>query len=124
MSPHSRNHPPPALLSLLLIASLSPTLSFELPHPIAFGLVRFVSPHSDYEEFLNEIGRPTFDSSSGAPNGYNLISLDGFKATSTYGSIETALSPLNIWKSIFEIIMGLKVSPRGRSSAELQKSII
>lgn len=56
--------------------------------------------------------------------GYNLVSLAGFTETTTYSSLDNTLTPLSVWKRLYEIILGNKPSPFANSNTQLQSHVL
>lgn len=94
-------------------------------NPIAFTVVNTVQPSATFDEFLTAISRPAFDAVSNMQTGYNMVSLAGFNERSTYASMNNDdLSPLYLWRNVYETIMGNKANPIGSSSRTIQQHIV
>ena len=112
------------VLLLILLMSLSQVLAFKLRYPIGFGLVRFVSPSATYEEFLNQIGQPTLSADQTSQLGYNLISLDGFKYNSKFNTLDSELTPVSIWKRMYQIVMGNKPNRISSDDSKIREHVV
>jgi hypothetical protein len=100
---------------LLIIAIIEDNVFSQLP--IAFGLVRNIAASVNYEEFLSAIGKPQFNETYNLQTGFNMISLAGFTSTSTLTTLDSQLTPLTLWKKLYEIVMSGKANTIGSNSS-------
>jgi hypothetical protein len=100
---------------LLFIVILEGNVYSQLP--IAFGVVRNVATSVNYEEFLSAIGKPQFNETYDLQTGFNMISLAGFTSTSTLTALDSQLTPLTLWKKLYEIVMSGKANTIGSNSS-------
>lgn len=56
--------------------------------------------------------------------GYNMISLAGFISSSTFSGLDAQLTPLTLWKNLYEIVMSGKSNIIGSTTSQIQKHII
>lgn len=71
---------------------------------------------------MKNIGYPDLDE-KGNNIGYNIISLDGYKTSSTSIQINNDLSPFSTWVNIYSRVMGNAKNRFGKNSNDIQQYI-
>lgn len=126
MSNRNRNNSITTLtLIVILFLITAPTLS---QGPQAFTLIRSIPPSLPFDQYLSLLTQstpnPNPNPNSQIPSGYNLVSLAGFTETSTYQGLDSELSPLMVWKKVYEIVLGGKPTVFGAGNREVQREIL
>lgn len=104
---------------LLSIIVLIKSISF----PAAFTVVRNIQMPLNIDTFMNKTGCCRVDSYNNSIS-YNIVSLDGFKSTSTLNTIRQGPSPLGIWLNAFTSIAGSKAGRGGNTTSTIQSYIL
>ena len=107
------------LYLLLLIL----TSAIEFRYPLSFTIVRNIPNPINASSFLNRTGCCLNDT-YGNQLGYNLISLDGFRISSTLASFTGNTSPLSVWLNAFTLITGSRVTNLGNNTSSLQTRLL
>ena len=112
-----------SLTILLLTLLVSIQSNRYINFPASFTIIRKITPPVNIDTIFQQLGCCKFDS-NGLPNGYNMISLDGFQSTSTTGSIQTGSSPLSFWVNAFSMIAASKQGKGGTDSTSTRQYIL
>lgn len=112
------------MITIFLVAMCMAGVQVSGQVPQGLAVVRNVQTWLSYDDFLISIAKPTYDSRLAMPSGYNMVALAGFTETTTFQGMDNELSPLLIWKRVYEIIMGNKPNIYGASSSQVQKYIL
>lgn len=91
--------------------------------PVSFTVVRNIPMPLNIDSFYTKTGCCKNDSNGNSAS-YNVVSLDGFKSTSTISSLQQNTSPLGIWLNAFSLIVGLKPGRGGNTTSTIQSYIL
>lgn len=75
------------------------------------------------DAFYNKTGCCKNDTNANSAS-YNIVSLDGYKSTSTLSTLQQSVSPLGIWLNAYSSIAGLKAGRGGNTTATIQSYIL
>lgn len=95
----------------------------SIDFPASFTVVRNLVPPLGIDGFFNQTGCCLSDK-YGNPTGYTIVSLDGFKSSSTPATIQNGVSPLSVWSNAFSQIAALKTGRGGSTTSSLQQYIL
>jgi hypothetical protein len=119
---YSRLHSNFYVSSFILLTSFIIELD-SIDFPASFTVVRNLVPPLGIDGFFNQTGCCLSDK-YGNPTGYTIVSLDGFKSSSTPQTIQNGISPLSIWSNAFSQIGALKTGRGGSTTSSLQQYIL
>jgi hypothetical protein len=113
---HPAQWVPLLIMELLILTIESITL------PAAFTVVRNIATPLSVLSFLNYTGCCLNDTYNNFAS-YTHISLDGFKSTSTFASLQTSPTPLGLWLNAYSTIVGFNPL-NGNSTAAVQQLLL
>jgi hypothetical protein len=97
--------------------------SIPQSYPISFAVLRNIDPPLSANLFLNRTLCCKADSMNNSVN-YNIVSLDGFSASTTLSNLQTKPSPLASWANAYAVLASSKPSEAGNTTTSVQDYLL